>query len=387
MKSRCLMLSIALLLLLTPSVPACPFCSAQGKTLLGEVTQAHMILFGTMTNAKRDPDSFDKGSTDLQIEVVVKDHAVLAGRKTLTLDRYIPPDAKTKFLVFCEVFNGKIDPYRGMPVAFNSTIGEYLKGAIDIKDKAPATRLNFFFKYLDATDFDVSNDALIEFANSDYEAFRAVAKTLPADKIATWLNDPETPPSRFGLYGSMLGHSGKPEHAEILRKLLVDPKKKFLSGMDGVLAGYTMLQPKEGWQFICDVIKDQKREFLYRYAAVRAARFFYEFRPDVVSKDDVVKGLLPMLAQPDMADFPIDDFRKWGRFDLSETIVPMYQLGTHQTSIVKRAIIRYALSCPTTDLRAMSFLEDVRADNAEHVRDVEELLWLEQTPVPTPTKK
>jgi len=376
------MLSIALLLLLTPSVPACPFCSAQGKTLLGEVTQAHMILFGTMTNGKRDPDSFDKGSTDLQIEVVVKDHAVLAGRKTLTLDRYIPPDAKTKFLVFCEVFNGKIDPYRGMPVAFNSTIGEYLKGAIAVKDKDAATKLKFFFRYLDAKDFEVSNDALVEFGNADYAAFRGMVKDIDPAKVVAWLADPEVAPSRVGLYGSMLGHCGKPEHAVVLRKLLDDPKKKFASGLDGVLAGYTMLDPKAGWEYLRGVLADPKHEFLYRYAAVRAARFFWDYRTDVVSKDTIVKGMLEMIEQADMADFPIDDFRKWGRFEVSGKVLALAGRPSHKSSIVKRSIIRYALACPTTDLAAVQFLEDARAADAELVRDVEELLWLEQSYTP-----
>ncbi|MBJ7432486.1 MAG: hypothetical protein JHC56_14215, partial [Gemmataceae bacterium] len=31
---------------------SCPFCTMQGQTLVGEVNQASMVLFGTLKNAK-----------------------------------------------------------------------------------------------------------------------------------------------------------------------------------------------------------------------------------------------------------------------------------------------------------------------------------------------
>ena len=381
MTRRLQILAALAIVILAGPLSACPFCSSQGKTLLGEVVQAHMILFGNMTNAKLNPGSFDSGSTEFVIEKVVKEHPILNGRKSLTIPRYIPLDDKSKFLLFCEVFNGKIDPYRGMAVALDSPIADYLIGAMAVKDKPDADKLRYFYKYLDSADNDVANDALTEFGNTDYPAFRAMAKDISPEKVIAWLKHPNTAPIRFGLYGSMLGHCGKPEHADILRRLLDDPKKRFTTGMDGVLAGYAMLDPKAGYAYLCDVLKDPKKEFLYRYAALRAIRFFWEFRPDVLSAQQLVDAVLPMLDQPDMADFPMDDLRKWKRFELSGRILPLYTQKSHQSAIVKRAIVRYALSCPTTDRAAVTFLEQARAHDAAYVREIEDLLWLEQAPV------
>src|SRR5215472_3809487 len=98
---------------------SCPFCNMQGQTLTTEIGQASMVLYGTLENPKMDPNAgFNEGTTDLAIETVVKDHEVRGDKKVITLNRYVPSvgDAKYKFLVFCDVFKGKIDPYRGMAV-------------------------------------------------------------------------------------------------------------------------------------------------------------------------------------------------------------------------------------------------------------------------------
>src|SRR5262249_52268404 len=151
------------------------------------------------------------------------------------------------------------------------------------------TRLRFFFKFLDSKDVEVSNDAYKEFAYANYQDYQAMAKELPAEKIAKWLADPDTPTFRFGLYASMLGHCGNAKHAAALRQMLDDPKR-LVSGVDGILAGYIMLQPKEGWAYLRDLLKDESKEFMLRYAALRAARFFWEFRPDIIDKKAAVEA-------------------------------------------------------------------------------------------------
>ncbi len=369
---------------------ACPFCSMQGQTLTGDVNQASMVLFGTLANARLNPNGgFGQGATDLKIEEVLKKNAILGDKKVITLPRYVPTDNnKTKFLIFCDVFQGKIDPYRGVPVKADSDMVKYLKGALAVKDKDISTRLRFFFDYLDNSDLEISNDAYKEFANASYNDYHTMAKKLPADKIAKWLRDPETPSFRFGLYASMLGHCGTDKHAALLRKLLDDPEKRLNSGVDGMLAGYTMLKPKEGWSYIQGILKDPKKEFMLRYAALRAARFFHDSRPDVIDKKELVKGVCLLLDQSDVADLAIEDLRKWGCWDVADRVLGLANKKSHDVPIVQRAILRYALSCP--DKKAAAFVTTMRQKNAEMVKDVEELLKLETTqtaPIPTAAKK
>jgi hypothetical protein len=370
---------------------ACPFCSAEGKTLTADANEASLILFGKLTNARLDPKDAYAGQTDLQVETVVKSHDILAGRKVVTLPRYLPPDPDYKFLVFCDVYKGQIDPYRGEAVKADSRIAAYLKGALGVKEKPAETRLKYFFDYLEDKDPAVSGDAYKEFGFADYKDYRAVAARLPADTIARWLKDPNTPPSRYGLYASMLGHCGTADHAKVLRTLLDDPQRRFTSGMDGMLAGYVLLQPKEGWSYVAGIMKDDKLDFGLRYAALRAARFFHEFRTDLVPATDLTSALLAPLDQKDIADLAVEDLRKWGRWEVADKVLELYGKESHNVPIIRRSVLRYALSCPPGHANVAAFVADRRKDSAKLLDEVQEILNLEAPkpapPAPTASKK
>ncbi len=356
----------------------CPFCSMQGQTLIGDVNQASMVLYGTFANAKLDASGdFGGGTTDLQIEAVIKKHEILGDKKLITLPRYVPTDKdnKTKFLVFCDVFKGKIDPYRGVPVQADSDMVKYLAGALEVKDKPISDRLRFYFDYLDNKEIEISNDAYKEFGNADYKDYRDMAKNLSAKKLVQWLEDPNTAAFRYGLYASMLGHCGTEKDADVLRRMLDDPQKRVSTGVDGVLAGYVMLKPKEGWEYLNGILKDSTKEFMLRYAALRAVRFFWESRPDVVDKKALVQGASQLLDQSDIADLAIEDLRKWGRWECCDRILELQDKKSHDVPIIRRAILRYALSCP--DKKATAFVEQSRKRDPEMVKDTEELLKLE----------
>jgi hypothetical protein len=378
-----------LLVALPAPAPACPFCPSAGQTLLGEVNQAHLIVFGTLSNAQRDPNEFGKGTTDLDIEVVVKDHEYLKGKKKITLPRYVPPDPKnkSKHLIFCEIYKGELDPYRGEAVPPDSQIATYLKGAIELKDKDVPTRLAYFFKHFSSPDWAVSGDAFQEFSNAEYKYVRAAAPKFDPDQVLKMLKDPATSIARLGLLGLVFGHCGKGEaHARALRAMIDDPKVKQATGLDGLLAGYVLLDPKEGLAFLAATVKDPKEDFLVRYAALRCLRFFWEYREDVLKKPDIVAAVLPLVDQPDIVDLAVEDLRKWEQWDLAPKLIGLFDKPTHDASIIQRSIIKYALSAPASHKECAAFLAKLRADEkqAERVRDLEQLLELEK---PRPVEK
>ena len=380
---------VAALLAVPTAVPACPFCPSAGQTLLGEVNTAHLIVFGTLSNAKRDPNEFGKGTTDMAIEVVVKDHEYLKDKKKVTLPRYVPPDPKkeTKHLIFCEIYKGELDPYRGEAVPPDSKIAEYLKGAIELKDKDVPARLVYFFKYFDSADWAVSGDAFQEFSNADYKDVRLAAARFDPDQVFRMLKDPGTSIARYGLLGLLLGHCGKGEtHAKVLRTFIDDPKVKQATGLDGLLAGYVLLDPKEGMSYVGGLIQQTKEDFLIRYAALRCLRFFWEYRDDVVKKADIVAAIEPLLDQPDIADLAIEDLRKWEQWDKAGKVIGLFDKPTHDVSIIQRSIIKFALAAPPSHKESAAFLARMRADEkqAERVRDLEQLLELEK---PRPAAK
>lgn len=375
-------------LLATSDGRACPFCNASGTTLSQDAISASLILYGTTKNARLDPKEPGQGATDLEIDVVVKAHEFLGDKKVITLPKYIPqidPKQPMKYLVFCDIFKGQLDPYRGMPFKADSRIAPYLKGALAVRDKDVATRLDYFFDFLDDADPEIANDAYSEFGSADYKDFRAAASHYSADRVKKWLADAGTPASRLGLYGSMLGHCGKAEDAAVLKELLDDPKRKYVGGIDGVMAGYTMLNPKDGWARIADTLGDPKREFLVRYAALRAARFLWEFRPDLVDREVLASSLAKSVEQADIADLAIEDLRKWSYWTAADQILAALKRPDHDAPIIRRATLRYLLSCPPDKCpAAAAFIAEQRAKNPKYVEEIESLLASETLPVTKP---
>jgi hypothetical protein len=384
-----LIVTLVLGLLASPG-GACPFCSMQGQTLTGEVGQAKLVLYGKLTNADENANNGD-GATDLAVETVIKNDLKgkkddpVARNKIVRLDRYVPTPAqvdadKYRYLVYCDLFKGKIDPYRVLPVLKNGDMAKYLLGALSHKDDKIGKRLRFFFDYLDNPDLEISNDAYKEFGNADYKDYQKMAKGLPADRVAKWLTeDKNTPAFRYGLYASMLGHCGTEKHAKLLRDMLEDPAKSRGSGVDGMLAGYVMLKPKEGWQYTRDILKDPQKEFLLRYAALRTVRFLWDSRPDLVNKKELTAGMSFLLEQSDIADLAVDDLRKRECWDVTDHVLALRKTKAYEIPIVRRAILRFALSCKG-NTAAAAYVAEQRKQDAQMVADAEELLKLEQMP-------
>lgn len=374
---------------------ACPFCAPSGNTLSNEVAQADMILYGSLSNAKLDPQDggFNKGTTDFHIEIVIKPHDIIKGKKTITIPRYIPPEGRGyKYLIFFNVSpTGELDPYRGDAFPPDSRLPEYLQGAIAVRNKDAVTHLKYFFRYLEDKDVVISSDAYNEFAAADYKEVREVAPHFPPETLLQWLADPNTRGSRYGLYGLLLGHCGKPEHARALRRLLDDKERQFASGLDGVLAGYILLDPHEGWKYLTQLIHDDQ-EFPVKYAVLRTARYFWEFRSDVIPRDKVLEVMKQLIAQPDIADMPIEDLRKWKQWQLTPLILSYADKPSHNTiPINMRAILKFAIAAAQADPKnaaAAAFVAQARQQDAKRVEFLEELLKDEERLLqPTPTPK
>lgn len=392
MRSRIPFALAAIVLAWPATAPACPFCSATGETLAGEVAQADFIVYGTLGNAKRDPDEFNKGTTELNIELVIKDHEYLKGKKSVTIPKFLQPSKKgAKQLVFFKIYDGKLDAYRGDEVEGDSKLPEYLKGSIAVRSKDIQTRLGYCFDFLESPDLVISSDAYQEFAMADYKELSDYAKVLAKDparskQVLAWLKDPHARSTRFGLYGLILGHCGKAEDAKALRALLDDPTRSYTSGLDGVVAGYILLDSKAGWDYLLSIVGDAKKDFSVRYAGLRTVRFFWESRPDVVPAKQVMAAMQTLMTQPDLADLPIEDLRKWKQWDQTPVVLKYADVESHNSiPIVYRSILKFALSAAQANPKnaaAAEFVAKARAKDAKKVEFLESLLKDEQRPAP-----
>lgn len=376
---------------------ACPFCSSQGQTLAGELTAADMIVVATVVKAERDADDFTKSRTELRIDKTIKPHPAFEKKTQMVVPRYIPVEkgqAAPQLLLFCYVNtdtsdaavaavasvaavfpqyrNATIDAYRGDEIRPKSKLPDYLDGARKLQTADPIARLEFYFQHLESDDLFISSDAYMEFGNADYKDVQALAKKLPADTLVKWLKDENTVPSRYGLYGMLLGHCGKAEHAATLKKLIADPDNAYSLGLDGMLAGYVLLDPKAGWELLAGIAADRKKEFTTRYAALRTVRFFHDHRPDAVPAEQVLAAMKSLAELDDIADIAIDDLRRWQRWELTDHLLGLAGKESHSDPLVKRALLKFAIVASRNGSKpAGEYVEGVRKGNPRLVADAE----------------
>jgi hypothetical protein len=373
-----LALLVAVLVVPSPA-PACSLCGAgnffQMKTLREDAGQAKLLLYGTLANPRLTAGGM--GLTDLRIEKKLKTHDALGDKTSIEIPRYLPfndPKDPPRFLVFCDVFEGKLDAWRGVPVKSAEAV-DYLKGAmaLDAKDRTGA--LLYFFRFLDHADREVSNDAFLEFAKANDEDVGRVATKLSADKLRGWLKDAKTPPERLGLYAFLLGANGSEQDAALLRSLLDKPGDRETGAYDGILCGYIQLRPKEGWNLAVELLRDGKKPFGVRFATLRALRFLYGWRPDD-SRAKVLSALEAAIAQGEFADLAIEDLRRWQLWDLTRQVLELFGKKGFDAPLMRQALVRYALSCPKDEAKA--FVAELRKKEPDLVRDVEELFQLDR---------
>jgi hypothetical protein len=377
-----LIAAITALLLSANLASACTFCGGDFRsrqTLRMHYASAKAVLHGQLKNPRFDPKT-DDGFTDFHISAALKDDPARGNQGVVTLRSYLPVVGNTPpdYLVFCGVAGGKLDPTFGVPAT--AAIVEYLKGATKLDDADPVAKLGYFFKHLDSADATVAADAFFEFARaSDAEIVKA-AKQFDAAKVRKLLTDANTPAERLGVFAFLLGVSGGPADAAFLAaRLNESPMPERTSGAyGGLLAGYILLAPKDGWALAASIMGDEKQSYSMRLSAISTVRFFQASRGGEC-KAEVLRCCASLLPHGDLADQAVEDLRRWGYWDLTGEVLAQFAKPTHSAPIVRRSIVRYALTCP--DDASKKFVAAIRQTDPKLVKSVEETLEL-FAPVP-----
>lgn len=358
---------------------ACPFCARMGKTLSQNVEESDIVIFGKLSGAKIDSGTaagIPDGSTRMEILRVIKSNPLIAGKKDVLLPRYIADaeEGSVDYLVFAEVVKGKLDPYRGMPIPDIGFVN-YLSGAMEVNKDKPAKRLAYFFQFLENDNEEVATDAYKVFAEAPFKEVEQASKSYDSQKILRWIRSEKTPTYQVGLLGCLLGTCGTAKDAAELRTMLDDPNIRPLTGLDGLMGGYCLLDPEKGTQFVFAALNNRENDMNFRYAALRTIRFMLAEMPQI-SRLEIFAQMAKALTQSDIADFLIDDFRKEKEWGYTDAVLALYDKPGFQIQIVRRAILRYALECPNDT--AKQFVEKVRAADPQFVADVEEILRFEK---------
>jgi hypothetical protein len=377
---RWTLLTLALgALFLTVPGPAhsCSLCGAslrQAPTFReeGALETARIIFIGTAENSDATA-----GTTDLRISELLRSDPALGGTKVVKLSRWLPVDPKNpaRFLVFCDIFKGKFDPFRGVPLKSDDAI-EYARKVMKLDAKDRTANLLFFFRFLENPDVEIGRDAFLEFAKASDQDIARVAGKLDPKKLRRWIEDPKTPTERLSVYALLLGACGIDADARFLQSLLDNPSERTTSAFDGVLGGYIHLRPREGWELAHTLLRDGRKPLPIRLAVARTVSFFHGAQPKE-SRDSVLKCLDAMIGQAELADIAVEDLRRWDIRDRTRDILALYGKKGYDAPLMQRAIVRYALSCKD-DSGARAFLDERRKAEPDLVKEVEEALQFEK---------
>src|SRR5262245_32070848 len=361
---------------------ACTLCDPGNQklqTFRQEARTSKFVVVGTLSNPRLVGD---QGYTDLNIEHVLKDDPALGGKKSITLPRWTPVDPKRppRVLVFFDVYDGKLDPFRGVTLR-GLAAAEYLRGGLELDDRDRVASLLYYFRHLDSPDPDVAADAFLEFAKASDREIGAVGPKLDPAKVRKLLADPKTPPDRLGVFAFLLGACGTKADAETLVALVTKTEERTSAALGGAMGGLIEMRPEDGWKRAVAMLDDPKRPYQDKLAVLGTLRFFHGYKPAQYRRP-ILAGMSAVVSRGDMADMAIEDLRRWKWWDLTRHVLAQYKQPTHAAPLVKNAILRYALTCPDAD--AAAFVKTVRASDPMLVRDVEESLEFER---PTPAKK
>jgi hypothetical protein len=366
--------AVAALVLAHP-VAACSLCGGflqQTPTLREEAAgpTARLILYGTL----HDPQV---SATRLKILRVLRDDPFRAGATEITIPRFLPvsdPKNPPHYLVFCDVFENKLDVFRGIQIRSADGL-DYVAKVMKLDPKDPAGRLAFYATYLEHPDREIAADAYLEFAKATDAEIGRVAHSLSASKLRVWLKDPQTPEERLSLYAFLLGACGSDEDARFLEGLLKERGERANKTYDGALSGYIALRPREGWETAKALLADGKAPLPLRIAVTRAMRLHFGWRPKE-ARPLVLDGMKIMLAQGDLADMAIEDMRLWRMWELSRDVLGLFGRKGYDAPVMQEAIIRYALTCQ--DDASKAFLAERRRVDPNQVKQVEESLRFEK---------
>ncbi|QDT17003.1 hypothetical protein [Alienimonas californiensis] len=343
--------------LLLSAALACPFCEAPGLTLSDQLAESDVVVLAEWLEADRGGDSKDNPAyTRFLVKKSLK--GPYAEGKKLKLRGY--QSGETGETLLLTAGGGEILEW-DLPVPISEAGFEYLRNNPG-PDAPAADRLRYYLAHLEHPDDLVASDAYGEFGNVPFEEVEAIADELPRAKLAQWVADPDTDPSRLAFYGMLLGLCGTDADAEVLRKRIFAGTDEFRIGVDGLMSGLLLLTGEQGLKELEDAklrpkyilgpdgqpLKDAAGEpipvpFSEVYAAMQAVRFMWTYGGERIPKDRLKEALRLQLAYSDLAEVVIADLSRWKDWAAMDRIVGLYTNEAYDVPAVKRAIIQYLL--------------------------------------------
>jgi len=390
-KASVLLVVGALCGLLSQQATACPFCSAPTLTLSEQLAQSDAaVLVQWVEGAKRA--GREPGSTTYEVTQVVKALTELGAKQEplekgtrVKLVRY--RSGKKGDLFLLTGTKGTSIEW-GSPLEVSETSFNYITQAPS--PEVPVTkRLEYFLKFLEFPDNVVANDAYAEFANAPYKDIAPLAGQMDPVQIRGWVANPETPPTRLGLYGLLMGLCGTTGDDKLMEQLITVSTDEFRLGIDGVISGYLLMTRAKGLDVIDEAkLKNRDAPFSETYAAMQALRFMWTYGEERIGKERLRASMRILLDRPELADLVIADLARWKDWSVQDKLMKLYNAEEYSIPSIKRAIVRYMLVStkdmpkeskdkpPAHVIKGRKHLKTLREKDEKTVREAERFFFL-----------
>jgi hypothetical protein len=341
-------------------------------TLRDDAQSAHVVMICFVEQNRQSADS-NNAESALRVIDVFKNDSQWRRQERIRIDRFIDISSDKPlqaYLIFAEVTEGKLDPYRATAIdaVALDAVSAYLRSVLKFADKQVSARLAYQFRHLDSTVRPIADDAMLEFQKLPEPELIQAGKKLDAGKLRRLIADPITRKGAVGDLMLLLAGCGTKDDALLIRRLQNPEEYKPLIAL-------TMLAPELGFAEIHSRVINPKLHFLNRYAGLRALRFLSKNPVEPIDRASVLGAIAMLLDQADLADFAVEDLRKLECWDYMGKAVEVAK--KFDVPIVRRAVLRYALSAPFSNKPAVEYRERVRLTDPDQYADAVELLQLE----------
>lgn len=313
----------AVLLTTLAASPAmsCPFCSAPSLTLAEQMAQADAAVLVQWVGGKKATDK-SAGETVYEIRQIVRNHKnELKVEDRVTLPRYRESKVGDLFLLVGS---------KGTTIEWASPL-EVTETSFNYVAQAPspevptAKRLAYYVKFLEYPDQMIANDAYGEFANAPYADITQLSDDLPREKIRGWITNKDTPATRMGLYGLLIGLCGTSDDVNVLEAKILEKTEDFRLGIDGLMSGYLLLTGDKGMSVLDEhKLKNRDVPFSETYAAMQALRFMWKYAEGRIEKPRLRASMRILLDRPELADLVIADLARWKDWEIRDRLMSLY---------------------------------------------------------------
>lgn len=374
---RFLLAAVLCVSLASPSARACPFCSAETRTLSEELADSDVVVLATLVEAppesKRPTIDPETGEARFRIKRALRGGDQLKDAQTITAIFFGEPQAGDQYFV-----RGVGSPVEwAIPIALSSTAVKYVE-QLDSLPAEGADRLAFFQDFLEHEEPLLAQDAYDEFARASYQALKDLKPRMQHDRIVTLLQNPQTSPSRRRLFFTMLGVCGDERDVPLIEQMLlsdvriIEPAAQALTaanllaggplggtllsetlniserqeklGLDAMVACYLTLVGEAGMDKIdARFLKDKTADYSHVYSVLQAIRFLAEEESVDIPRARILQSARLLLDSPDFADQVIPDLARWEDWSVLDRLVEMYvktdELGYQK--FVREPIVTY----------------------------------------------